>query len=75
MRARATGRFWQSPNIWWPDDRAWCIATEIDLMSTYVGGGRRCVDSLVNHPELEAAFVEPSDGITWADDRLNPPPG
>ena len=21
----------RSPNLWWPEDRAWCVATEIDL--------------------------------------------
>jgi hypothetical protein len=26
------------PNLWWPDDRAWCVATEIDNVATYVGG-------------------------------------
>jgi hypothetical protein len=31
----------QAPNIWWPDDRRWCVATENDLMSTYVGGSQR----------------------------------
>ncbi|MGH8301512.1 MAG: hypothetical protein ACRET5_08615, partial [Steroidobacteraceae bacterium] len=28
----------QSPNLFWPDDRAWCVATEIDFDSTLVGG-------------------------------------
>jgi hypothetical protein len=31
----------EAPNIWWPDDRAWCVASEIDLMATYVGAPRR----------------------------------
>ncbi len=30
-----------APNLWWPDDRAWCVATEIDLAWTYVGDQRR----------------------------------
>jgi hypothetical protein len=25
------------PNLWWPDDHAWCVATEIDLDSFLVG--------------------------------------
>ena len=33
--------FWRdSPNIWWPEDRAWYVATDIDLFDTYVGGER-----------------------------------
>jgi hypothetical protein len=66
--------FWQSPNMWWPDDRAWCVATEIDLMSTYVGGSRQCVLDLVDHPELEAVIVPATDGVTWGSDHLNPSP-
>jgi hypothetical protein len=27
----------QGPNYWWPQDRAWVVATEIDGFSTYVG--------------------------------------
>jgi len=31
----------QTPNLWWPADRAWCVATEIDLPWTYVAGPGR----------------------------------
>jgi hypothetical protein len=30
---------WQSTNLLWPEDRAWCVATEIDFAWTYIGGG------------------------------------
>lgn len=64
----------QSPSIWWPDDRAWCAQTEVDAMSTYVGGTIECIADLVARKDLEAMTVEPSDGVTWASDQLNPPP-
>ncbi len=48
----------QSPNIWWPEDRAWCVATDIDSDSTYIGGTRECVQALLNSPDLE---VLPAD--------------
>lgn len=69
--------FTQSPNIWWPDDRAWCVATEIDLMSTYVGCSRRCADELLAVPALETYEVRSTDGIDFASDTVNPtaPPG
>jgi hypothetical protein len=63
---------WRSPNLWWPDDRAWCVATEVDLVSTYIGGSRRCVQAIVDHPRLEATAVEPSDGIAYDGDAINP---
>ena len=37
----------EPPNIWWPEDRAWCVASEIDLMSTYVGGSASCIKALL----------------------------
>jgi hypothetical protein len=63
---------WQSPNLWWPDDQAWCVGTEIDLMSTYVGGSRGCVRAIVEHRQVEAAAVESSDGIAADTDAINP---
>lgn len=44
----------QSANIWWPDDRAWCVATEIDLVWTYVAASADAVMELVVRGELEA---------------------
>jgi hypothetical protein len=65
---------WQSPTLWWPEDRAWCVETEVDFMSTYVGGSRECVAELVGHPDLEAFPVDPADGVNWPSDQVNPPP-
>jgi hypothetical protein len=47
----------QSPSLWWPDDRAWCVATEIDGFSTYVGGSRECIDRVLGSLYLEAIEV------------------
>ena len=47
--------FWgHSPNIWWPEDRAWCVATDIDLYDTYVGGSVECIEAIMSNPDLEA---------------------
>ena len=49
------GPFWgHSPNIWWPEDRAWCVATDIDLYDTYVGGSVECIEAIMSNPDLEA---------------------
>jgi hypothetical protein len=60
------GRFtfsgwFQSPTLWWPEDRAWFIHTEIDGMSTYVGGTRGMVDRLVGEQILESFEVAADD--------------
>ena len=43
-------------------------------MSTYVGGTSECIAELGAHNDLEVMTVEPSDGVMWASDQLNPPP-
>lgn len=62
----------QSPNLWWPDDRAWFVATEIDFWWTYVGARRAVIDQLLLHPALEVLPANLSDDPTYAGDRLNP---
>jgi hypothetical protein len=64
----------QSANLWWPDDRAWFVATDIDLMTTYVGGSAACVADLVSTDALEVAVVPPDQGTTWDADTVNPLP-
>ncbi len=45
--------FFQSPTLWWPADRAWCVASELDIYSTYVSATADAVRALVDHPQLE----------------------
>lgn len=69
------GRFRpQSPNLLWPEDRSWCVATEIDLDSTLVAGPQALVDAVLAHPGLEAWPVGPDDDLTREGDRVNPRP-
>jgi hypothetical protein len=62
---------WQSANLWWPTDRAWTVSTEIDLASTYVGGARACIESILRHPALEAFEVSSTDPVHYGADTLN----
>jgi hypothetical protein len=64
----------QSANLWWPADRGWCVATDVDLMSTYVGGSARLVADLLAAPGLEAWPAEAGDPVGYAADTVNPPP-
>jgi hypothetical protein len=61
----------QSANLWWPADHAWCVVTDIDLMSTYVGAGRACIDELLATTGLEALPVSPEDSIASDADAVN----
>ena len=42
-----------SPNLWWPEDRTWCVATDIDLDSTYLGGSEACIEALRHDTRFE----------------------
>ena len=53
---------YRSPNLWWPDDRAWCVATEVDYSWTYVAGTVSCIEELLNDPTLEAIPTTPEEG-------------
>ncbi|MDT5233617.1 MAG: hypothetical protein QOI39_4117 [Mycobacterium sp.] len=61
-----------SCNLWWPDDHAWCVATEIDLDSTYVGASEACIEELLANSELEVARLDVAAGVTADSDTLNP---
>jgi hypothetical protein len=61
----------QSPNVWRPDDRAWCVSTEIDLAWTYVGGSRTAIDDVLSEPRLEALRASPTGRFTYDADGRN----
>lgn len=59
-----------SPQLLWPDDRSWIVATEIDLTSTYVAGSNHLAEDLLSDDCIEALRVEPHhkiclDPLVW----------
>jgi hypothetical protein len=64
----------QSAHLWWPADRAWCVVTDIDLMSTYVGGSTACIADLLATGGLETAAATADQSTYWEADTVNPPP-
>jgi len=76
--ARLDGAFGQCPNLWWPADRAWCVASEIDLPWTYIGGPRGLIDAILADDRIEALPAAPGDRVSrvedwvavWADQLL-----
>lgn len=55
--------FAELPDLWWPQDRAWCLGGDTDLMSTYIGGTPALIDELLASPELEAHPVASGDRL------------
>lgn len=64
------GAFEMPPNMWWPEDRSWFVATEIDEDCTYVGGSKAAVEAVLVS-ELEAAAIDEIDEIGCRGDLIN----
>lgn len=65
----------QSANLVWPDDRGWCMATEIDWNFTLLGCNRMVADAVLGEPGLESFEVGVDDNMSWSGDTINPAPG
>jgi len=53
----------QTANLWWPADRAWCVASEIDLPWTYVGGPAGLIGRLLADERIETLPAGPDDPV------------
>ncbi len=67
----ASPPFRQSPNLLWPVDRAWCVATELDYDSTLVAGTAQLIDAILRSSSLDAWPVHPDDSLAADADSLN----
>lgn len=61
----------EPPEYWFPEDKSWCVATDMDLFWTYIGGSRACIDAILNSPDLETVPAELNDGLTVESDEIN----
>jgi hypothetical protein len=61
-------------DLWWPQDQAWFVGGDVDLLSTYVGGAASCIDAVIADQALEALPVPLDQGISWDTDTINPLP-
>ena len=50
---------------------SWCVATEIDLFCTYVGGSRKLIDELLADDRLEVWEAHLDDPTAYDSDLLN----
>jgi hypothetical protein len=65
---------YRSPSLWWPDDRSWCVASDVDLQTSYLGATRECVQRLIDDGQLEIMEVSPEASVTKDADTINPEP-
>lgn len=61
-----------SPQLLWPEDHAWVVASEIDWDSTIVAGTRSVIDAILADPDFESFEVREGDQLTWDADLINP---
>ena len=63
--------WYQSPNIWWPEDRSWCVVTDLYSDSTYIGGADGCIERILNCPDIEALPTQIDARIDYGGDTIN----
>ena len=62
----------RSPNLIWPADRSWLVASEVDFDSTLIGGSRGLIDAIVGlAPALEVWEVDPETSLAIDADKIN----
>lgn len=60
-----------SPSLIWPADRAWVLATDVDLDSTIVAGSPDAVRAICTDPRLEALGLREGAELSWDSDEVN----
>lgn len=65
---------YKSPSLWWPQDRAWCVASDVDLQSSYLGATAECVGQLIDDGQLEILEVAADQSVMMDGDTINPEP-
>ncbi len=61
----------QTANLWWPDDQAWCVASEIDLGWSYLGGPAGLIGQVLADPRIEALPASPDDPVSRVEDWVD----
>jgi hypothetical protein len=61
----------EAPNLIWPADQSWFVATEVDFDSTLVGGSIDLIHAISDSPDLEAWQVETTDSLADDADKVN----
>ena len=63
-------RLLNSPNLMWPADHSWFVASEIDLPWTGVGGSAQLIQDLMADKGLDVERVEPAADLpNWRTGR------
>jgi hypothetical protein len=58
---------WRNPDLVWPDDRRWFVATDIDVWSLFVAGTPALTDEVAGAVLTFASRVDPADALPIED--------
>jgi hypothetical protein len=58
---------WQRPDLFWPDDRRWFVATDVDFWSLYIGGDAAFIDDLSTSVPSRCETVASTDVLVVED--------
>lgn len=58
---------WRNPDLVWPDDRSWFVATDVDIWSLYVGGRASFIRELADSVTTPTAIVDLDDELELED--------
>lgn len=61
----------QCASLWWAADRAWCVATDVDLEWTYVGGPHGLIDAILADKRIEALPASAGDPVSRVEDWVS----
>jgi hypothetical protein len=59
------------PQLIWPEDHAWVLASEIDWDSTILAGPRDLVGAVLADDRFETFEVDVDDSLAWESDTVN----
>lgn len=62
------------PNVWWPADRAWIVASEIDFAWTFVACSEQAARAIESEASLETYRCSPHHRSTFDADTINVEP-
>jgi hypothetical protein len=65
--------FANPPSYVWPEDRAWCLTTDIDFYWAFIAATVTCVQEIVATQVLDAYATEPSNPARAGMDLINDP--
>jgi hypothetical protein len=61
----------EAPNLIWPRDHSWFVASEVDFDSTLIGGRAGLIDAIIESSKLEAWRTRPNDSLADDADQVN----